>query len=135
MNFETHVAFFLLIFFIFHFRSSTAKSLSSSKSSASSRLFKRLKLLHQSWKNGHRGNSSNNSNSNRGASGSEDSGLPKDALSRQYSDFHLYERVRGPQRRRNSWGNSSNSTEILDDDGYVTSDFGGEDSSTYDSVC
>ncbi|XP_054717054.1 uncharacterized protein LOC129226469 [Uloborus diversus] len=108
-------------------RSSTVKSLSSTKSSASSRLFQRLKLLHQSWKNGHRKADHTNA-----TSGSDDSGLPKDKLPPSTSDFHLYERVRN--QRRYSWGRSSISTEILDDDGYVTSDFG-EDSSTYDSVC
>ncbi|XP_015923756.1 uncharacterized protein [Parasteatoda tepidariorum] len=115
-------------------RSSTVKSMSSTKSSASSRLFKRLKLLHQSWKGGlHR--SSNN------ASGSEDSGVQRDrGLPRQHSsisDFHLYERVRDARgyQQRASWGRSSISTEILDDDGYVTSDFGGDDSSAYSSVC
>lgn len=114
-------------------RSATVKSLSSSKSSASSRLFKRLKILHQNWK-GNRNTSVNNNNS-----GSDDSGIRKDRPLRPQhpstSDFHLYERVRNSQaQRRRSWGRSSISTEILDDDGYVTSDFG-EDSSTYDSVC
>ncbi|GBL84836.1 hypothetical protein AVEN_93861-1 [Araneus ventricosus] len=112
-------------------RSSTVKSMSSTKSSASSRLFKRLRLLHQSWKGGLHRNNSNN------ASGSDDSGIRRDRLPPSTSDFHLYERVRDARgfAQRASWGRSSISTEILDDDGYVTSDFGGEDSSTYDSVC
>ncbi|GFS42616.1 CABIT domain-containing protein [Trichonephila inaurata madagascariensis] len=112
-------------------RSSTVKSMSSTKSSASSRLFKRLRLLHQSWKGGLHRNGSNN------ASGSDDSGIRRDRLPPSTSDFHLYERVRDARgfQQRASWGRSSISTEILDDDGYVTSDFGGEDSSTYDSVC
>ncbi|KAG8196685.1 hypothetical protein JTE90_006593 [Oedothorax gibbosus] len=114
-------------------RSSTVKSMSSTKSSASSRLFKRLKLLHQSWKGSRSGGDSSNN-----ASSSDDSGIQRRdrQLHPSTSDFHLYERVRDARGfQRASWGRSSISTEILDDDGYVTSDFGGEDSSTYDSVC
>lgn len=101
-------------------RSATMKSLSSSKSSASSRLFKRLRLLHQSLRGRH-----------QSTVVEEDRPVRTHQPQSASSDFHLYETVRG--MARTSWARSSISTEILDDDGYVTSDFG--EDSNYDSVC